>query len=433
MFMVFCLGMQCVGSEIKVLNLYQFIQELSRENLELLQENEVVEQAWQAYKMEKARHMPSAEFHVSWNRRKESNLVGSIDEDPVYKSIGPFSASDAKVIGRIPIWDASTLQDISAASKRVEIQNLTYSLTREELLAASVNQYLLLAKAKENLEAFHHSLVRDQDLLDLATSLFEAGASNKIDLIRAEMKLHDDEEAVFTLEIQVEDLELRLKRLLTMPLDRPVELLPFPIVFTDEAEKFEEQFEESLDKRADYQRSLVTVDKNNAERKAASRKRLPSLTFYGEYGLANQAFDGRSENSEWRALFLATVPIFDSKAIRSKERLALSKIRASELEVDRVRREVKRELTHSLMRIQQLERKIEISQRKSALARERYRLSKRRFAEGVADNQEAVEASLQLSLYDLNLSNTRYLYSRAVLDYCFAAGDVSRILSFGVN
>ncbi len=414
------------------LDLPLIIELIESQNIELAQQREVALQSWEALKHEKSRNRIQAELHLSYTQRKASELVGASNEEPVYQTIGPYKKQDAKAFLSTPIWDPNIRADIKAARSRAEIQDLTLKLTEEQTLAAIIDNYFELIKSREAVTAAETSIIRSTDLLAIAQSLYKAGASDKIDLIRAELKLADDRELLIETQKIEHELELLLKRMLGLPLDQPLIVKTPELCFDLEFFNADELYEQALEARPDYLRSLAEIEKSKHVRRAAKTMRHPSLAFYGEYGLANQALNGGTESSEWSALFLVSMPLWDSKKSGSKIRTADSKLRAAELERTRVELDLKREIAQLISRIDSLQSKILLSDKKQSLSRERYRLSTMRFEQGVADNQEAVEATLQLSLNELNRVNTRYLYHRSILELAAAVGNTRSLLDLAV-
>ncbi|MBD5780768.1 TolC family protein [Pelagicoccus sp. NFK12] len=414
------------------LDLPLIIDLVENQNIELAQQREIALQSWEALKHEKSRHRVQAELHLSYTQRKASELVGASNEEPVYQTIGPYQKKDAKAFLSTPLWDPNIRADIKAARSRAEIQELTLQLTEEQTLATVIDSYFDFIKSREAVHAAEASIQRSSDLLSTAQNLFKAGASDKIDLIRAELKLADDRELLIETQKTENELQLLLKRMLGIPFEQGLHVsspeLCFDLAYFDA----EELYQQALANRPDYLRSLAEIEKSKHLRRSAKTMRHPSLAFYGEYGLANQALNGGTESSEWSALFLVSMPLWDSKKSGSKIRTAESQLRSAELERQRVELDLQREIAQLIARIDSLQSKILLSDKKQSLSRERYRLSAMRFEQGVADNQEAVEATLQLSLNELNQANTRYLYHRSLLQLMAALGDTRSLLDLTV-
>ncbi len=418
--------------ETFALDLPLIIELVESQNIELAQQREIALQSWEALKLEQSRNRVQAQVNLSYSQSKTSELIGASNEDPVYQSIGPYQKADAKAFLSTPIWDANIRADIKAARSRAQIQDLTLKLTEEQTLAAIIDNYFDLIKSRESVIAAQTAIKRSKDLLAIAETLYQAGATDKIDLIRAELKLADDQELLIEANKVEHELELLIKRLLGIPLDQRLHVASPELCFDLSYFNPQELYQQALQARPDYLRSLAEIEKTEHVRRSAKTTRHPSLSFYGEYGLANQALNGGSESSEWSAMLLVSMPIWDSKKSGSKIRAADSQLRSAELERNRVELDLQREITQLLARIESLQSKILLSDKKQTLSRERYRLSAMRFEQGVADNQEAVEALLQLSLNELNRANTRYLYHRSLLQLAAATGNTRSLLDLAI-
>lgn len=413
-----------------ILSIKSLIHRMNTDNIEIEQRREIAKQAWDAHNFEQSRNRIQAEVHVSWSHRKATELVGAANETPIYQTIGPYSKKDAKAFLSTPIWDPAIRADVKTAKLRAEIEDLTLALTQEQILAATLNTYFQYINANDSITAARSAIQRDKELLALATSLYTAGASDKIDLIRAELKLADDEELLIQVNNQARQQELQLKRLINLPINQPLTLISPSFATSLSLPDIETLYTAAIQTRPDYLRSLAEIEKDETIKKSARNTRLPSLSFYGEYSLAEQAYKGGKESSEWQALFLVSMPIWDSKKSGSKISTAKSRIRSAKLEQARVEQELTSDLAEILSRIESLQRQLILSEKKENLAQERYRLSLMRFENGVADNQEAVEATLQLSLHQLNRANTHYLYHRALLDLASVQGNVSLLIDY---
>lgn len=407
------------------LTLRNCLEIIERESWEVLIEREGIQQALQNVYQERARMLPKAEVQYSWNYRQEVSDVSSASDSNVrFQRRGPYDRSNAKVLGVVPIIDINKWYDFDAMKRRYEIAEYTEKIETQLILNASAITFFDFWRAYEESLIIRKSISRAQELETIASNQFDSGVASKIDLIRAQVKISDEQEALISQNTLLSDIALRLKGILNWGLERPLSLTAYNSPRTTLEEDLNWVLAYSYGNRVDLRRAEIEIIKNTAVKNAAVARLYPTLTLYGEYGYGGDDYLPDTTIPEYRALFLVSMPIFDGLEAQARAERARSRIRESEYDLERIQGEIKRQIMISRTNISNLRIQNDIVRRKVDLAEEEYVLAKDRFSTGLASNQESIDALNQLARVEFDLINVHYLQRRAALEYARSRGDV---------
>jgi outer membrane protein len=272
------------------------------------------------------------------------------------------------------------------------------------------------------------NIAHAKSLLDLAVSQLHAGVATQIDVTRAEAELSTDQQTRLQQDTVVYQSELQLQRLLDLDLWKPIKLDDFPVQQTDAAPLDTGTEQHTFQLRPDYLSAKNQVKENQQSVLAARFESLPVLSLFGDYGYANlRAFDG-DEHKEWIAGVEFNLPIFDGLKARSDRHTALSRLRAQERSLHDLETQISSEVRLAIQDAHSRFLQIAVAEKSRQLADEQLRLASLRFKQGVADNQEVIDAQNGLVIAEDNLNDAIYLYILSRVELARAKGEVRNIL-----
>ncbi len=421
---IFAGGACRVQADTLELTLGEVLSRVETENLQILLNREIIEQAIQQAGRERSFLYPQVNVEVSQARSK-SPALGQLRG---FVSQTTSNRFDAAVRASFSLVDPALIAAYQAASKGVELSREQYDSLVQEVFEISAQVYLAHQRNIKRFEVIEANIDRAEVLLDLARNQLEAGVATEIDVTRAQVTLATERQARLQQETVVYQSELSLKRLLDIDLDRAISIRDF--VAHREADSEQPQVREDavLGDRADYRVLERRLEQNKLEQRAASWERFPTLSVFGDYGIAaERAFDG-DEQEVWSAGVALRMPIFEGYRIRSNRMLANSRRRATEIELRDLRQEISSELLLAWRDLRSRLAQIEVAEENLELAEEEFRLARTRFEQGVADNREVVDAQNRVSQADDNLVEAYFQYNLTRLEYARVRGDVRLLL-----
>ncbi len=405
------------------LTLDQAMAAVEHANVNAVLSREAVAQAVEAANQQRVNLLP----HVALSAQQERQLIVSSQTGALVQS-GPGNRFDGQLVADYNLLDPSQIESYRSARTAVQGAQLNYQATLQTVLAVVAQAYFTHLHDLHRIDVLASNVARDQSLLDLAQIQLHAGVATQIDVTRAEAELATDEQARLQQDTTVYQSELQLKRLLDLDLGQPLKLADFPVQQVD-AMAFDAGTEQhAFEVRPDYLSGKSLLKQNQQDVLAAKFENLPTLSLVGDYGQANiRAFDG-SAKEEWLAGVQLSLPIFDGLKARADRRVALSRLRAQERSLHDLTTQVSSEVRLAIQDARSRFAQIAVAQKSFQLADEQLRLASLRFKQGVADNQEVIDAQNGLAVAADGLNDAIYQYNLSRVELARAKGEVRNIL-----
>ncbi len=227
------------------------------------------------------------------------------------------------------------------------------------------------------------------------------------------------QQAVIQAQNDLEKQRIALARVIGLPVQQKFRLVnrvpyhPFPQM------ELETAYEQALQTRPDYQAALASLRAAQLSREAAWKQRLPSIGLAGEYGVLGTTPDAMSPN--WSAAATLRIPIFQGGKVESDVQEADAILKQRQAQVDNLRGRIEQDVQDALLDLKAAAQQVEVARLGLDLAQQALAQSQDRFAAGVTNNVEVIQAQQQLagandqyiaSLYAHNIA--KVLLARAI-------------------
>jgi len=319
-------------------------------------------------------------------------------------SVGPFGLTDMRATGSWNVIDLHSFNNIQAATQNVKAAQFTYRDARDTVVLAVGANYLLTIAQESRVTATEAELQTAQALYQLAVDQETAGLAPNIDTLRAQVQLQAQQEAVIEAQNDLEKQRIALARAIGLPVQqkfRLVNRVPYhPLPEMDE----EHAYARALESRPDYQAALSSLRAAQLSREAAWKQRLPSIGLTGEYGVLGTTPDAMAPN--WAAAATLRIPIFQGGKVEADVQQAEAILKQRQAQVDNLRGRIEQDVQDALLDLRAAARQVDVAKLGLDLAQQALGQSQDRFAAGVTNNVEVVQAQQQLAS-----ANERYIAS----------------------
>jgi outer membrane protein TolC len=288
---------------------------------------------------------------------------------------------------------------------RLNVRGLVVNAVGTQYLAALADQAQIVnAQARET---------ADQEVLRQATLAHDAGVGINLDVLRAQVQLQTDEQALTSAENAFAKDKIALNRLIGLPAEQELTL-------TD-AVPYEELAEMPLDQTLAlaYQRRKdllgLTAQLGVAERaqKAVKYERLPSLAFNGDYGVLGET------RGLYHGIFTAEgtlkIPLFEEGRFRGESEIAAAQEISLRRQIASLRVTIDAQIRASRMDVESSAALVKVARSNVELATQALSDTRDRFAAGVDDNLPVVEAQAELAAAQSRLIATEFQFNQAKL------------------
>jgi outer membrane protein TolC len=339
-------------------------------------------------------------------------------------SVGPFGLSDLRATGAWTVLDFHSINNIQAASQNVRAAQFTYRDVRDTVVLAVGANYLLTIAQESRVTATEAEFKTAQALYQLAADQETAGLAPQIDTLRARVQLQAQQQAVIQAQNDLEKQRIALTRVIGLPVQQKFRLVnrvpyhPLPEM------ELETAYERALQTRSDYQAALASLRAAQLSREAAWKQRLPSIGLAGEYGVLGTTPDAMSPN--WSAAATLRIPIFEGGKVEADVRQAEAILKQRQAQVDNLRGRIEQDVQDALLDLRAAAQQVEVAKLGLDLAQQALGQSQDRFAAGVTNNVEVIQAQQQLAAANEQYISSLYAHNIAKVLSARAIGNAEQ-------
>jgi outer membrane protein len=283
--------------------------------------------------------------------------------------------------------------------------------TRENVVTAVVDQYLLILRALATRDAANSRVALAQRLYDQAAELQRTGIGLNIDTVRANVELQNEKQNLIDAETLTHTTKYDLANLLDLPRDQELDVTDHLYFYDLPALERETLLNQALASRPEI-RSLNSQQRSaKLSTDSAREERLPKLDFSGFWYYQGAHFtDGIPAYNYSLSL---EFPIFTGGRIRAE----VAHAKLEEQRIAEIRRQVEAqivdEVKSALDQLNAARNSVDVANLGYKLAEDEVAQAQRRFAAGVTTNVEVITAQDALArasdnqiaaLFQLNLS-----------------------------
>ncbi len=334
--------------------------------------------------------------------------------------IGPFSYSTAQASAGQLLFSFESIQRFRAARNAEQAAQLTYSDTLDVITLIVGNAYLEAIQASSRITAAEAQAQNAQALYNKALDQLQAGTSPKIDVTRSGVQLHTEQYNLSIARNNFAIAKLNLSRAIGLPLGQAFDLadqLPYAELHP---QTVEDALKAAYKSRSDFRAALSSIKSTQDQLAAARGERYPVLAANGDYGVQGPTF-GRLHGA---FTFQAgvSIPIFTSGRIKGDVTEAEGVLRQRKAEAENLRGQIDYDVRTAFLNLQAATEQVTVARQNVDLANENLARSQERFAAGVTDSVEVVQAQQAMASANDQYISSLYSHNLAKLQLARALG-----------
>ena len=336
-------------------------------------------------------------------------------------SVGPFGLTELQAGGTWTPLNLHFINNLHAASQNVKAAQFSYHDARDTVVLAVGANYLLTIANESRVAATEAELNAAQALYQLAVDQENAGLAPQIDTLRARVQLQTQQSLLIQAQNDLEKQRIALARVIGLPVTQKFQLVnrvpyhPFP------EEELENAYQRALQTRPDYQAALASLRAAQYTEEAAWQQRLPSIGFMGNYGVLG--FNPGSLAPNWIAAATLNIPIFQGGKVEADVQQARAVVKERQAQVDNLRASIEQDIEDALLDIKAAAQQVEVAKTGLDFAQQTLQQSQDRFAAGVTNNVEVIQAQQQLASANEQFIDSLYAYNIAKVLLARAIGN----------
>jgi outer membrane protein len=353
--------------------------------------------------------LPQAEIEADASLNQYN--LQSIERLQHHQDAGPFQVIQAGPTFSQTIFNLPLIRSYQIGREGTRQSRSDELTTRETVVTAVVDQYLLILRALATRDAASARVALAQRLYEQATSLQKTGVGLNIDTVRANVELQNERQNLIDAETLTHTTKYGLAELLDLPREQDVEV-------TDQLDFYDLP---KLEKETLLNQALATrpeIRSLNSQKRIAhlsvdsvDEQRLPQLDFSGFWLYQGSRFNNGIPAYTYKVSL--QFPIFTGGRIHAEE----ARAKLEEQHVAEIRRQVEArivdEVKSAFDQLTAARNSVDVANLGLQLAQEEVAQAQRRFQAGVTTNIEVITAQDELArasdnqigaLYQFNLS-----------------------------
>jgi outer membrane protein TolC len=351
-------------------------------------------------------------------------LKSNVFPFPVPRVIGPFNYFDARASLTQSVFNFSYLEKERAAAENLKSAQYSYKDAREMVVLAIGNAYLLAIASAARIETGEAQVTNAQALYNKAVDEQKAGLSPAIDTLRSQVEFQTRQQQLIVARNDYAKQKLSLARIIGLPPGQEFvltekapykEFAPLPI---------ETYLERAYGSRSDYQAAQARVYAAELSRRGATAEHYPSVDLSANFG--DIGVTPAQSNGTWQVAGGISIPIFAGGKTHSDVLEADSQLKQARSQLGDLRGRIDYEVRTALLDLNAAADQVEVARSSVDLAEQALTQSRDRFAAGVTDNLEVVQAQESVASAHESYIQSLYAHNLAKVELAHSIGDTEQ-------
>ncbi|HLK31510.1 MAG TPA: TolC family protein [Terriglobales bacterium] len=403
------------------LSLQDAIQRGLRYNLGLLLSNQGARQALGARLESRSKLLPNLSGGVSYMAEQVNLATFGIPPIPgIPAVVGPFEVFDARGFASQKVLDLTALNNLHARTDALKAAQFSYQDARDTVVLVVGGSYMQAVASSARIDAVRAQLQTATAVYQQTVDMKNAGLAAAIDVLRSQVEMQAQQQRLLAVQNDFEKQKLALARTIGLPTEQAFNLtdtIPFtpapPITL-------EQAIDEAFRSRADYRSAESLLHADEMAKKAARDEHLPSLSFNGDYGdIGNRP---TSSHGTFTTVAALKIPIFQGGKAHADVLQADAALQQQRSRVADMRGRIEYEVRTAFLDLKTAADQVSVARSSVDLATQQLAQARDRFAAGVTDTIEVVQAQEALAAANDNYISALFAHNLAKLSLARALG-----------
>jgi outer membrane protein TolC len=375
--------------------------------------------------------LPRVNAQVYANAQNRNLRAFGLSVPGIPSVVGPFSNYDFRLYAQQNVVDIESYRGLKASEQALDAGKMDAQDARDFIVRSIAALYLSAESGAARADAAATRVTDSTTLLKLAKDKHDAGTATGVDVLRAEVQLANDKQALLVAQNQLKQSLLALARNLGMSPGTPLELASQLTFRPLDGSQPDTLVPAAMTARADYL-SLAAQRRSLVEQQAASAARsYPKLSVNGNFGEIGRSIGGVQSTGLIQGQIDFTV--FDRDRNGEAQELA-SRVRRIDDQIADLRRGIEEDIREALLNLDSSAEQVAVARQGQDLAQRELELAQDRFQSGTANNIEVVTAQDELARAQENYILAVSSHVEAKFALARAQGDTEKnILQYEEN
>jgi len=340
------------------------------------------------------------------------------------KVVGPFHYFDLRAGVAQSVFDLTRIRSYRGARESVQSTRFAAQDARDLIVLAVTGGYLQVVSAAARVVAVQAQVTTAQATYRQAQDRHDAGVAPLIDVTRTQVELQVQEQRLTAVQNDLAKLKIALGRLIGLPSGQEFQLsdtLPFaPLTSIT----LDQAIQRAYANRADLKAADSQVQAADLARKAAVAERYPNVSVGGDYGVIGSS--PVSSHGTFAVTGAVRVQIFDGGRIAGDIQQADAALQERRAEYQDLRGRIDAEVRTTFLDLTSAASQVSVAESNRSLAQQTLTQARDRFAAGVADTLEVVQAQETVAAAEQDYISSLYSHNLAKATLARALGQADQ-------
>ena len=338
----------------------------------------------------------------------------------VPKVVGPIGIFQSGVYLSQSVFDFNAIERTRGAREDERAAQYSLKNARELVVLAVGNAYLITLAGSARVDTAQADVQTAQALYDKAADQQKAGVSPAIDVLRARVELQSRQQQLIVARNDYAKQKLQLARVIGLAPGQEFALTTQAPYEPLAAAGIEEDLRRAYMSRPDYLAAVLQVRAAEARRRAATAEHYPSVDIAGNYGAAG--VNVGSSHGAFQIGATLNIPITAGGKTHADVLEAEAALRQSRQQMENLRGQIDYDVRTAQLDLTAAADQVEVARSSVELADETLVQARDRFAAGVTDNLEVVEAQESVVAANESYISSLYAHNLAKVELAVAVG-----------
>ena len=329
-----------------------------------------------------------------------------------------FQYQDARIGVSQSIYSGELRDRHRAAAASERAANLTAKDVRDIVVLTVGTAYLQIQANVARLDSAVAQLASAQELDRLSADKVRAELAPEIDALRAQVERQVAQQRVITARTDFEKSKATLTRAIGLPATQTFDIEP-PAAFRAPSVTEASAIESALQERADLSSAQARVDAAELALRAVRAQHQPTVGVNGDYGVGG---DHTAFNQIYTVALGVSVPIYTGGRIRAEVVRAESEVGSRQAEYDDLKSQVVYDIHVAWLELTSATTSVTVAESNRRLAERALVQAQDRYANGVTNYLEVVQAQESVAQANENYVTNVYAVNVARLTLARAMG-----------
>jgi outer membrane protein TolC len=338
--------------------------------------------------------------------------------------VGPFHYFDLRAGATQSVFDLTRIRNYRGAQENVRAAQFNAQDARDLIVLAVTGGYLQVIAAGARVETTRAQVATARTAYQQAVDRNTAGVAPRIDVTRTQVILQVNQQRQTALENDLAKLKIAFARIIGLPPAQEFTLsdtLPFaPLAGIT----FEQALLRAYANRSDLKAAESQVHAAELARSAAAAERYPTVQVSGDYGLIGSS--PTSSHGTFGATAAVRLPLFQGGRVQGDIQLADAALQQRRAELQDLRGRIDAEVRSAFLDLTSAANQIRVAESNRGLAAETLTQARDRFAAGVADTLEVVQAQETVAMAEQDYISSLYQHNLAKATIARAMGQADQ-------